>query len=63
MLTMTAPETKGSTDIGPAYHPEDADYLIRWHEHRGDDLGEDGKWRDPGTGKVIDHADYPPPKL
>lgn len=51
-----------SQDIGPAYHPEDANYIERWHEHRGDVKHEDGTWRDSVTGTVVDHADFPPPQ-
>lgn len=59
---MTADEApKGSIDIGPVYHPEDADYIERWHTARGD--VEDapkgsGVWRDPSTGVVVDVADH-----
>lgn len=71
---MTAPQRDvtpvhpgGADAVGPAYHPEDPEYLIRWHEHRGDvsDSHDErgnpvGPWRDE-SGTVIDHADFPPP--
>lgn len=61
---MTASDApKPSVDIGPVFHPEDPDYITRWHEARGDveDAPGSGVWRDPSSGVVIDVADYPLP--
>lgn len=56
---------RGPAAVGPAYHPNDPEYVIRWHQHRGDVPGDAENlhatvWRD-ASGAVIDHTDFPPP--